>query len=279
MIDVFIPATIKDLNKLDLVVQSILKFVKEPIGDFYVSMPNIMDLSPVQKLKDFNGVEHRLEFHNDLDVLSTIDLRKSKFRPNWVLQQLLKLCQTLTKTEDIFICDSDIVFVRDFKLFDGDRPIQYLGHDDNEYYMNFNRKFSNNDFGRVTSDSYIADLGLWKKSVLDEMFAKYNMTREQFNDFTLENVHYDGTQEGSCIISEYELYGNYCAKFHPELYCSRMFNELDCGKPQNSQRQQIFTRNEMLNLIASADTSKYDAVKLQSSCFPSDIGYRKTKAQ
>lgn len=96
--------------------------------------------------------------------------------------------------------------------------------------MNFNRKFSHNEFGRVSSCSYIADIGVWKKSIIEEMFARYGMTTSEFIDFTFKNVHYDGTQSGSCIISEYELYGNYCEKFHPDMYVKKPFSKLECTR-------------------------------------------------
>lgn len=271
MTDVFIPTTIKDLNKVGLVVESILKHIDVPgtqnaIGDFYISMPN------KGEAKDGEVAGHKVFLFNDLDVLPFVDLRKSKFRPNWVLQQLLKLLQDKTKTEYVFICDSDLVFIRDFKLFGEDgRPIQYLGKDDNQYYINFISKLTGGQVQREAGESYIADLDLFKKSILDDMLKRYNMSSQQFADFTFESTVYTGNNDTSCIISEYELYGNYCEHFFKGLYAKKQFSELDCGRSQDTQQKQIFTMEEMKSLVAGADASKYDAVKLQSSCFPSDL--------
>ena len=78
-IDAFIPTVIKDINKVEFSIRSLIEFVPE-LNDIHISMPSVGN-QPDLKIGD-----HCIYFHNDLDILPTVNLNQCRFRPNWILQ-------------------------------------------------------------------------------------------------------------------------------------------------------------------------------------------------
>ena len=109
--DVFIPSVFKDLNKVEFVVEQLVKHCPD-IADIHICLPDKTGT------EDHELDGHKVFYHNDFDVLPVMRefIKYIRFRPNWIHQQLLKLCQRVTKTEYYYVIDADIMPTKELRL-------------------------------------------------------------------------------------------------------------------------------------------------------------------
>lgn len=275
-VDAFIPTVYKDLNKLAYVIDNLVLHCQD-IADVHVSMPDS------STMKDFEKNGHKVVFHNDFDILN-VPLQLCKFRPNWIYQQLLKLCQRVTNTEYYYVIDSDMMPVKELALFFNDKPVlfSFMKTDDESAFMRFIAKATGGDLALwseypYATTQFIADCMLFKKQWVDEMVFKYFSSYNDFCLFTLMNTFYRGLRTDSIFISEYELYGQYISKYHcNEVYAVNA--ERHCiVKNHVNQQYQAFSDNEIEDEIDKAMADKHMFLKLQSGCCSSNIAYAMSK--
>ena len=125
-LDVIIPTCSKDYRTLKMVVDSIRKYVKHPIG-------KIMIIAPKGDLENFCK-DNNLVFIDENTVLPITkkDIKYTpcgKDRSGWIFQQLLKLnSDTLTDKDYFLIVDSDTVFTRPQTFIDNKCRIGIVAH-------------------------------------------------------------------------------------------------------------------------------------------------------
>ena len=285
--DVFIPTIYKDFNKLKFTIETAITHVKG-CGDFYVTLPNKADL------KDIEYRGHKITFFNDSDILPGVDARKCRFRTNWIWQQLLKLCQDKTQTEYVWICDSDLMFIKDFDIFAEDgRPILHA-HPNEKDDIGFSRFIAMMSKGDLLPEllrpemddeefyrtDYVADMMVFKPAIIDEMLKRYDFAdRREFCDWTLEHTFWNAGRVGSYYISEYQLYGLYVQKHHPSEYVRRDIESFKIDQNQMmDQNVQMFPDEYIAQTLARIANDKSrewpPILKLQSNCGVANVYYK-----
>ena len=201
-IDVVIPTTDKDLNKLSLVIPSLAN-IQHHIDNIYLVAPDS------DFIRGFCN-KYNCTFIDENTVLD-ITVKDIDYKPcgmdrsGWIFQQLLKLnCDKICKNEYILVADSDTVFTR--KQFFVKRNKMVFDCSDEyhaPYFTSYKKLLGLN---KRFALSFVAHHMLFKKSFLSEMKQKIEeYTHKKWVDAIIDNL--DPAQTSS--FSEYETYGNY----------------------------------------------------------------------
>ena len=78
---------------------------------------------------------------------------------------------------------------------------------------------------------------LFKREYVDEMLGRYWHSVDEFQVDTFFNAYWrnePGINSRSMFISEYEMYGLFCMKFHPDCIFAREFTRRQIVKNTNS---------------------------------------------
>jgi len=212
--DIFIPVAPKDYNKVKFLIKSIDENI-EGFENIYITTPEgdrILD-------------DPRITYFRDKEILDINPLRFN-YRPGWLYQMYLKMFQQVTKNDLFLTVDSDLIFNRKVPMFNNEgKPIWWMGWEQNhEPYFRFQEKILN--LLRVYPHTFINDMNFMKKSIIDEMLERNNFTIESFCEATFSIV------DANCFPAEPEIYGNYVAKYHPDMY---EFREAKVGSQPKSQ--------------------------------------------
>ena len=219
-LDVIIPTCSKDYRTLKMVVDSIRKYVKHPIG-------KIMIIAPKGDLENFCK-DNNLVFIDENTVLPITkkDIKYTpcgKDRSGWIFQQLLKLnSDTLTDKDYFLIVDSDTVFTRPQTFIDN--KCRMLLNCSDEYHRPYFETYKKlTPLKKRYKKSFVCHHMLFSVKFLCEL---KNVISEHTNSVwykaILDNLD---NNEISCF-SEYETYGNYMYFIHPDsIYLRYWFNK------------------------------------------------------
>lgn len=209
-VDCLIPAAPKDYSKLPYVVGGVREHVPE------VETVHIVSPSPT-------GFEAEgVISHRDHEVLP-YDRDELPYRPNWTMQQMIKLFQDVTEHDWYLVVDADIVIDKRLPMWneDGD-PILYLARDQNHgAYFEFNQRVLG--FGRVYDHSFLSECTFYNKGLVREMLDYAGLDLDGFWELLKE------TGVGF-HPAESELYGSYVYHEHPDLYDIRQIKSRLGGK-------------------------------------------------
>lgn len=149
MFDIFLACAPKDFNKLPYVVKSIVDNVK---GFDKIVICSPTDIPPPIQAK----IPYAFYNYLDQNVLPGIDRSGWEYRPNWHMQQYLKLFQEVTG--DWYLTwDCDTIACRSLPFYEDDKPIYYYGWEQRfEPYFKFQEKMIG--IGRVGPHTFISDL-------------------------------------------------------------------------------------------------------------------------
>ena len=276
--DVFIPSVFKDLNKVEFVVNQLVKHCPD-IADIHICMPDKTGTTE----HEVEG--HKIIYHNDFDVLTPMKefIRFIRFRPNWIHQQLLKLCQRVTKTEYYYVIDADIMPTRELRLERNGKPVLFTRTNPRDE-MAFNRfiaKATGGDLATWSEEEYaetkfISDMQLFKREWVDEMIMRYFHSAEEFMLFTCMNTYWRNTpnaRRDSIFISEYIMYSLYVEKYHGKEVEVVYADTKQIDKGQFSQMAQTFGKDEIEAELKETERLERGFLKLQSNCGMSDVKY------
>lgn len=248
--DIFIPITNKDYNKLKFLLRSIKEnltgyegiYVTSPEGDIVIDDPSI-------------------KYFKDRDILD-VDPRKSKHRPGWIYQMLLKMFQRVTPNDFYLTIDSDVVFNRHMDMFTSDgRPILWMGWEQNHRpYFEFQEKMLG--LGREFDHTFINDMNFFSRSVIDDMLNRFGFTVETFCDKTFELI------TSTCYPAEPEIYGQYVWKYFRGMYEFRQAKTLAVNpRSQNhiqNTKAMVWTDEELEAEIQKMKSEDLDMFMLHS---------------
>jgi hypothetical protein len=199
--DIFLVAAPKDQTKLPFVLEGIRKHI-HGFSSIYLSTPRRLQPAQVREL----GV------HNVLDR-QTVRCRPLRWqhRPAWIFQQMLKLFQNVTEKDWWYVVDCDTVILRDLPLWDGERPIWYTSHDQNNpAYYRFQEAMWG--FGRTYPHSFIADMGFYNRDMVRELLSVGGYTQESFFEKSYSTIKSD------CYPCEQDCYMSFMEKYHTGTY-------------------------------------------------------------
>jgi len=255
-IDVFLPVAPKDLFRSRLVIKYLTRHVNN-INNIHICTP-----TPVLPIFEKNELEYNVQYHLDSEILPYVVPQKWKFRPNWILQQFLKLFQDVTNTDYYITIDSDVIVTNQLNFFENTNPIWYYGEDQCEsQYFNFNKSMFN--LPRKASHTYIGDIGFFNKNIVKHLIEYSGLTKEQIIEQSYNII------TNTCHLSEFELYGNFIETFYPDLYITKRLKALKNGKFQFNPYETNWNLEETLQLIQKGTIEKYDVVNMHSWCINS----------
>ena len=245
MYDILIPLAEKDFNKFRFAYDSIVKYLS--------GFADIHCISPVEFPKHLKipGVL----YHLDKDVVDfdfSVFKDKIQVRTGWYRQQFIELFQTVTG-DDYLVSDSDNIYTDKIKVFNGKKPIFLLGEDQNHApYFELTKKLFG--YGREYPFSFINEIMLFKRSIIKKLVASTGLNNDGF--FALVAAELNRSQENSGM-AQYELYGNYVAKYHKDLYDYVYLTFI------NKNKYREWTDDEIKEEIKKY-TGKYSMIKLHS---------------
>lgn len=276
-VDILIPASPKDQNKLNYVIKGMVSFCPQA-NDFYVVCP---DKTEIELPDEIEG--HKINIYNDFEVVPDMVnfMRMIRFRPNWILQQIIKLCQKVTQTKYYSCCDCDLIPCARIDLFKGGFPKLFSAPNskDEEAFHRFISKATGGDLFKWSRNEYattnwIADCQMFRKEWVNEMINYYFPSEQDFMCFTALNSFWHGRRDDSIFISEYEMYGQYLFKYHAKDIAVDYVNRRQIDMHQNSQYEQTFIKDFIIDEIDKAVKDSIQFLKLQSNCGACDIRWK-----
>ena len=236
--DIVIVSHEKDFNNIKFIVEYAEKnLVFDSIHLILSERKEYEDLELIKTLTT-KPIHH----HNETDVL-TVNKDRIKYRPNWIYQMLLKMFQNVTENDNFLVIESDCIILNNINFFDGDKTIFHLCRNQNhEPYFNFSNKILG--VGREYSHSFIAEFIMYDKKIISDMLEKSGC--KDVNEF-LELI-YTHT-DSNCYPADYELYGNFCFKYHNDKITMKQSNFNFFGR--HSNQAPFWSDDEIKNLINS----------------------------
>jgi hypothetical protein len=227
----------KDYVKLEFCISSCLKFSNPKPDGIYIVSPDEIRSEGITHIHDNDAISIKKE---------NINYR----RPNWIYQQLIKLCQDFTKNDHYLCVDSDLIFNRDFHLFDGEKAKFFISDRDQKHDPYFSFMKMAYDLSRQVGFTFINDFMMFDKAICRQIVPDI----EQFLGLCNDNV------SDECLLSEFELYGNYVTKHHPELYTFKN------TKTQTNGRfaHQPWSKEEIINLLEANVDKDIDLFTIHS---------------
>lgn len=207
--DVIIPFHFKDSDTL-----------REVIPRLKVNIVNIKDIYIIgADNPNIHGTKFVSERIFPFKTLISIYYPKYVYRTGWIFQQLIKLTawKYVSNLSDTYLVwDSDTVPYRRLEFFDTENHKFLFGksYDMHSPYFRHIEKMIPCLTNHFLSFSGICHYQIFSTQVLKELF---NMVQDLHSDMEFELVFLSmlDKEEKACC-SEYELYANYMAFFHPE---------------------------------------------------------------
>ena len=228
--DLLMLAHPKDYTKLEYSINSCMEFLNPKPDNIYLVSPTEITSDKIQHIPDEDALP--------------IDCQDIKFkRKNWIYQQFIKLFQNFTENDFYLAVDSDVIFNNQQKLFQNKKPVFFISDREQFHkpYFNFMEKWSGME--RVVDHTFINDFMMFDKKICREMLPDINTFLDYGNQVFCDQ----------CVLSEFEMYGNYVSWAHPEMYEIKSTKTQLNGKYQNNpwQRHEIeslITRNRITDL-------------------------------
>ena len=208
MIDVIIPCADIDTPLLYKSVPMVRENVSDGVNNIYiVGTGMLLDISKDLDCKYVNELEFMGFSKHCINV-------SNKTRQGWVYQQLIKLSSDkISETDDFLICDADHILLKPHRFIEGGK---YNFHMEEEYhtpYFTTMERLLGNDFTKTAEGSFICDKMIFNKDILNEL--KHDIEIHCGSNWINAILNTYPRRE-FCGLSEFELYGTYILKKHPE---------------------------------------------------------------
>lgn len=239
--DILIVCHQKDFQKLSMVISSVKSNV--------VGFDKIHIISNGKLLSD----DPQLVIHNERDILN-VDLSEIKYRPTWIYQQLLKLLQTVTK-QWYLVIDADTIITRQISPIENGNAKFYFNQNNQNYkpYFDFSEKLK---VPKSEDNTFISEIMLFNRDYVKELFSMNELnTTEDILKFIYENV------DESSQLSEYELYGNFIEKYHPNEYEDKYIQSWGFGEGSHDE---TFWDEQRMKVIYEVYGKRYDVMSFHS---------------
>lgn len=253
---IFIPCAVKDFHKLKFLLRSI-ELNLTGYDDITICAPcpekwPEMGLSSVSP-----DIRSELGIREDKIVLD-IDLSIFSHRPNWIYQQFLKLFQNVTEHDLFLTIDADVIFNRPLPLFnDAGKRIWYHAWPQNHQpYYEFNERTLG--LGREYNGTFLCDMNFFDRKIIQEIVLAYGGTQEEFIWRSAAIIDSD------CYPSEADLYGQYCYKYHPDLYEIREAKSYAEGRIVYKHDDQVWPDDHIQQTIDELKIENIDIIMLHS---------------
>ena len=233
--DIVIVSHEKDFNNIKFIVEYSQKNLKfDSIHLILSERKEFTDLELVKTLTD-----KPVFLHIETDVLQ-VDKTRINHRPNWIYQMMLKMFQNVTDNDNFLIIESDCLILKEIDFFENGKTILYLCRDQEHIpYFKFNNILG---FGREYNHSFISEFMMYDKQIVKDMLSKSNCNDvDDFLEIVYNNTNND------CYPADYELYGNFCFKYHRDKIDVKHLNYNFFGR--ESRISPFWNDDEIRNLI------------------------------
>ena len=241
--DVVIPCAPKDYLKVQYCVHSLVNLKPMPFHIYIVSKDRL-NIPGTRWINEKEAIPIRLE---------DIQYR----RPNWIYQQILKMTQDFTESDEYLCVDSDIIINKPLDIYTPNR-LKHGNYNPNYFisnhwqhhkpYFDFMKIVWNLD--KQVNFSFIADLTYFKKSILKELIPSSEWLLEECNKYLSDD----------CLIGEPEIYGNWLALHYPWWYNTVDIRVAMYGK----YMPDLWTKAEIESTLAKEKNNNVDIVSLHS---------------
>ncbi len=229
--DVLIPVARKDTSFVKHVVTYINKFIIGCENIYIVSNKN--NFGRLGHLHTFPNVEfldeNELVPELNFGIVHECMKKKGERRPNcvgWYFQQLLKFAFAKSKwaKEYYLTWDADTLPLNTISFFEGNQPLFTKKIENHEPYFNTMNRILG--FGKLVDYSFIAEHMMFNVSIVNEMLEEIADSNKSDGETWVEKIMFacDFSDKRGNLFSEFETYGNYCVRFHPEIYGTRQLN-------------------------------------------------------
>lgn len=249
--DIVILSHSKDYNKLPYLIESIRNNV--------LGFKDVHIISPNKIVDRIEGIHYHtdkeaLPLNEETNKLWNEWVENNSFtrqKPNWILQQFIKLFNVVTEN-DYLIVDSDIIFNKEIKIIENEKPNLFLGRNQyNREYFTFMEGILSLE--KMNNWSFICELMFFKKNIINKLLNEH--FNGDYNSFIKQSIP---LINDSCFISEFELYGNYVMKNHSNEYNLKKINCSLDGKHSEWNNEDILERIEHYNNL------EYDIITIHS---------------
>lgn len=279
-LDVLIPVAQKDVSFVKNVVTYVNRYIVECENIYVVT--NKKNFHRLQHLQKFSNVElldeNALVPELSFSIVHECMKRNGEKRLNsvgWYFQQLLKYAFAKSKwaKEYYLTWDADTIPLGELSFFDGERPLFTRKIENHEPYFNTMKRILG--FGKLVDYSFIAEHMVFNVQVMNEMLGAISDYVGSKGDTWVEKIMSacDFTDKRGNLFSEFETYGNYCVKYHPDLYGTRQLNTFRAAGLIQGRHitEKMLRRLGMDVTIASFE--------LQDAPFPYNISWYMTRAK
>ena len=240
MIDVVIPAHIKDIETLDLCIDGIVK-----------SVNGVRDVYVVSKDRLTDNAKWIRESSFPFSISDVSNIIGKHWRTCWYYQQLLKLYTSFVEenlTDASLFIDSDTIFINPTDFIDGDVALFNVGTENyRPYFEHMDRLVPG--LHRMTEHSGITHHMVFQRDILSSLFREVENNHgcpfwEAFLKCTLgkyNTISGDQSHEGQGRAAEYEIYFNYCLMKFPERIRIRKLNSILAYKEELEKSRNSYT--------------------------------------
>lgn len=148
--------------------------------------------------------------------------------PGWYLQQFLKMGFALTPHagKEYLIWDSDTIPLHKLSFKDKDKYLLTVKTENHiPYFDTMQRLFG---FGKLCDRSFIAEHMPINTQTMQELISRIEESEIPGSNWFQKIINAtSGTDEQA--FSEFETYGNYCIKYHPEIFETRPLITMRCA--------------------------------------------------
>lgn len=270
--DVVIPVAGKDT----LFMRKVVYFVRKNLRDAgcIYALTNKRNISKLSAIKDpqfviidENQLVEGLSFQGVKETLTKAGMHRPS-RSGWYFQQLLKLAfaKSVYAKKYYLTWDSDTLPLNPICFFDDEHPLFTKKIECHQPYFETMERLLG--FGKIVDFSFIAEHMLFNTSIVNEMLSV--IERSQVNGATwfakIINACDFSIDSGS-LFSEFEIYGNYCMKYHPNLYKVRQLNTF---RAAGMIRGRYITKKMIERLAIDVTIASFEQV---DAPFPYNIGF------
>ncbi|MDY3268264.1 MAG: DUF6492 family protein [Phocaeicola sp.] len=159
----------------------------------------------------FSKVKHYLELHFK---------KGTNIYPGWYLQQFLKIGFALTSHagKEYLIWDSDTIPLHNLQFKESDKYLLTVKTENHSpYFETMQRIFG---FGKLCDRSFIAEHMPINTKIMQELIKRIEDS-EIIGDNWFQKIINATSGKDEQAFSEFETYGNYCMKYHPEIFETR----------------------------------------------------------
>lgn len=217
--DLIILSHPKDYIKIPFCMSSCMEHLDPKPAKIYLVTPDRLIVS-----KEFSmAPPQKVTSVKDCDAIN-IEVGNIKYRrQNWIYQQFVKLFQNFT-TNDLYMCvDSDVVFNNTIRVFENDKPNFFISDRDQHHRPYFRFMDKIHSLTRQVDHTFINDFMLFNKNVCREIWDKEKSYLTRCNQIITDE----------CLLSEFELYGNYVTKYYPHKYNTQHTKTKMFGRYEN----------------------------------------------